>query len=194
MAAHSRATTEGRPSSGPAGHLPPRGGRLLAEASPIGGKLSPKVTDEGEVSGHYPFTGSNGKVAPHPALRATFPLRGKAVSRGFPHWGKLSPKVTDEGRGCRGRPFTGQRRKVCPHPALRATFPRGGRLLAEASPIGGKLSPKVTDEGRFAVAAHLPGNNGRLPLIRPCGPPHPFWRCAPPPPYRGSLSPRGEGF
>ena len=28
----------------------------------------------GEVSGHYPFTGSNGKAAPHPALRATAPL------------------------------------------------------------------------------------------------------------------------
>ena len=28
----------------------------------------------GEVSGHYPFTGSNGKVAPHPALRAIAPL------------------------------------------------------------------------------------------------------------------------
>ena len=47
-----------------------------------------------------------------------------------------------------------------------------------ASPIGGKLSPKVTDEGRVAVAAHLPGNDGRSPLIRPCGPP----------------SPEGEGF
>ena len=86
------------------------------------------MTDEGEVSGHYPFTGSNGKVVPHPALRAT--------------------------------------------------FPRGGRLLAEASPIGGKLSLKVTDEGRVAVAAHLPDNDGRSPLIRPCEPP----------------SPEGEGF
>ena len=61
-------------------------------------------------------------------------------------------------------------------------------------PPRGKQSPKVTDEGRVAVAAHLPSNDGRSPLIRPCGPPHPFWRCAPPPPYRGSLSPRGKAL
>ena len=152
------------------------------------------MTDEGEVSGHYPFTGSNGKVVPHPALRATFPRGGRLLAEASPIGGKQSPKVTDEGEVSGHYPFTGRNGKVAPHPALRATFPLGGRLLAEASPIGGKLSPKVTDEGQVAVAAHLPGNDGRSPLIRPCGPPHPFWRCAPPPPYRGSLSPRGKAL
>ena len=144
------------------------------------------------VAAHLP--GHRGAVAPHPALRATFPRGGRLLAEASPIGGKLSPKVTDEGRVCRGRPFTGQRWKVAPHPALRATFPRGGKAFSRGFPHWGKLSPKVTDEGRVAVAAHLPGNNGRSPLIRPCGPPHPFWRCAPPPPYRGSLSPRGKAF
>lgn len=33
-----------------------------------------------------------------------------------------------------------------------------------------------------------------LPSSDPAGPPHPFWRCAPPPPYRGRLSPRGKAL
>ena len=82
-----------------------------------------------------------------------------------------------------------------PHPALRATFPpEGGRLLAEASPHWGKLSPKVTDEGRVAVAAHLPGNNGRSA-------PHPALRATAPllalratSPVSGESVPEGEGF
>ena len=41
------------------------------------GKLSPKVTDEGRPSHDNPFMDNNGKLAPHPALRATFPLGGR---------------------------------------------------------------------------------------------------------------------
>ena len=45
---------------------------------PLGERLSPKVTDEGLVFRGRPFPGNRGTVAPHPALRATFPLGGKA--------------------------------------------------------------------------------------------------------------------
>ena len=40
-------------------------------ASPSGGKLSPQVTDEGALSGHFPLIRR---------IRATFPQRGKAFS------------------------------------------------------------------------------------------------------------------
>ena len=54
-------------------------------ASPRGGKLSPKVTDEGRPSRSNPFMGNCGKLAPHPtSLRsATFPRRGR---QSVPRW------------------------------------------------------------------------------------------------------------
>ena len=65
--------------------LPPRGcarrrvsernrrRRLLARRL----KLSPQATDEGKVCHYNPFKGNFRKLAPHPALRATFPRRGR---------------------------------------------------------------------------------------------------------------------
>ena len=38
-----------------------------------------------------------GLQTPHPALRATFPSRGRLGAERLPPGGKLSPKVTDEG-------------------------------------------------------------------------------------------------
>ena len=35
------------------------------------------LTDEGQVCHGNPGTGNRGELAPHPALRATFPLRGR---------------------------------------------------------------------------------------------------------------------
>ena len=43
--------------------------RLLARRL----KLSPQATDEGKVCHYNPFKGNFRKLAPHPALRATFP-------------------------------------------------------------------------------------------------------------------------
>ena len=62
----------------------------------------------------------------------------------------------------------------------------------KASPGRGKLSPKVTDEG--AGQQHLAINTPH-PSAH-CVRSHlfPFWHFVPPPPERGSLSPRGEGF
>jgi len=68
--------------------LPPRGcarrrvsernrrRRLLARRL----KLSPQVTDEGKVCHYNPFKGNFRKLAPHPALRVTFPRRGRLFS------------------------------------------------------------------------------------------------------------------
>ena len=47
------------------------------KASPAGGSCHQKVTDEGRVSLYCLLKGYCGKFAPHPALRATFPLRGR---------------------------------------------------------------------------------------------------------------------
>ena len=57
-------------------------------ASPLWGKLSPQVTDEGATTGHFPLIR---RVPRH------LPPKGKALRYGFPLWGKLSPQVTDEG-------------------------------------------------------------------------------------------------
>ena len=45
---------------------------------PPRGKLSAKQTDAGQACQCSPLSGSHGKSAPHPALRATFPQKGKA--------------------------------------------------------------------------------------------------------------------
>jgi len=80
---------------------------------PPWGKLAAKLTDEGDIR-PLPFKASNAvacsrrkkhyserTLPPHPALRATFPTRGKAfhaeTQRGFPLGGKLAAKLTDEG-------------------------------------------------------------------------------------------------
>ena len=49
------------------------------KASPAGGSCQrPRpLTDEGQVCHGNPGTGNRGELAPHPALRATFPLRGR---------------------------------------------------------------------------------------------------------------------
>ena len=47
---------------------------------PPRGKLSPQATDEGKVCHYNPFKGNFRKLAPHPALRATFPRRGRLFS------------------------------------------------------------------------------------------------------------------
>ena len=49
---------------------------------PPRGKLSPKVTDEGRRCLDCPLKGCQGAFAPHPALRATFPLGGRLQSSG----------------------------------------------------------------------------------------------------------------
>ena len=52
------------------------------KASPFGGKLSPKVTDEGLRSGSCPLPGNRGRTAPHPAsvgASATFPPKGEGA-------------------------------------------------------------------------------------------------------------------
>ena len=51
---------------------------------PLGGSCRPQATDEGKAYGHFPFTGSNRKAAPHPAsggASATFPRGGRRLYR-----------------------------------------------------------------------------------------------------------------
>ncbi len=72
---------------------------------PLGGSCQrPRpLTDEGEVYGAVPQTGSCRTLAPHPAC------------------GHLPPKGEGSKAGGSGTP--------APHPALRAAFPRKGRFL-----------------------------------------------------------------
>ena len=52
---------------------------LCGKGFPCGGSCQrPRpLTDEGQVCHGNPGTGNRGELAPHPALRATFPLRGR---------------------------------------------------------------------------------------------------------------------
>ena len=101
--------------------LPPRGcarrrvsernrrRRLLARRL----KLSPQATDEGKVCHYNPFKGNFRKLAPHPALRATFPRRGRHFTFPNTHTPRPAPRGPRGGRGCTGpaacsrRPQTG---------------------------------------------------------------------------------------
>ena len=62
--------------------IDPRG---VEDAAPyIGCCCRPQATDEGKAYGHFPFTGSNRKAAPHPAsggASATFPHGGRQPYR-----------------------------------------------------------------------------------------------------------------
>ena len=62
--------------------IDPRG---VEDAAPyIGCRCRPQATDEGKAYGHFPFTGSNRKAAPHPAsggASATFPHGGRQPYR-----------------------------------------------------------------------------------------------------------------
>ena len=84
--------------------LPPRGcarrrvsernrrRRLLARRL----KLSPQATDEGKVCHYNPFKGNFRKLAPHPALRATFPRRGRLF-----HFSKYACTLSSASRASR---------------------------------------------------------------------------------------------
>ena len=90
--------------------LPPRGcarrrvsernrrRRLLARRL----KLSPQATDEGKVCHYNPFKGNFRKLAPHPALRATFPRRGRHFTFPNTHTPRPAPRGPRGGRGCTG--------------------------------------------------------------------------------------------
>ena len=60
---HLQAVMARSPLIRPCGPPSPMGGRLLAEASPVGGKLSPKVTDEGRVAVAAHLPGNDGRSA-----------------------------------------------------------------------------------------------------------------------------------
>ena len=101
--------------------LPPRGcarrrvsernrrRRLLARRL----KLSPQATDEGKVCHYNPFKGNFRKLAPHPALRATFPRGGRRFTFPNTYTPRPAPRGPRGGRGCTGpaacsrRPQTG---------------------------------------------------------------------------------------
>ena len=87
------------------GSLSRRGRFFDTLGFPLGGSCQrPRpLTDEGEVFGAVPQTGSRRTPAPHPAC------------------GHLPPKGEGSKAGGSGTP--------APHPALRAAFPRRGRLL-----------------------------------------------------------------
>ena len=118
---------------------------------PLGGSCQrPRpLTDEGEVLGAVPQTGSRRTPAPHPAC-GHLPPRGKAPSGRLqdtrPSSGLRPPSPKGEGskRAAAGhlpliRPAatfpqggrlqTGGSGTPASHPALRAAFPRRGRLL-----------------------------------------------------------------
>lgn len=127
---------------------------------PPRGKLSPQATDEGKVCHYNPFMGNFRKLAPHPALRATFPRRGRHFT--FPNTPAPcpAPRGPRGGRGCTGpaacsrRPQTGLWdtlwEPACaalglPLPADMEKFRAGGRGLAG-------------DNLRRHVAEYIPGD------------------------------------
>jgi len=145
------------PSSGPSGHLPPRGGKdAFPTSSPLAGEDRPRsgqmrgttrkrtVGTRGSPFGK-PLTveGVLSRPPPHPALRATFPREGgrpffptssPLAGEDRPRSGQMRGTTRKRTVGTRGSPFgkpltvEGVLSRPPPHPALRATFPReGGR-------------------------------------------------------------------
>ena len=88
--------------SAPSGHLPRRGRFFDTLGFPQGGKLSPKVTDEGQTFRGSPLAGNSGTAAPHPSVVGatdTFPQGGRL---------RLSKKVCSPlGPLCEGAPPAG---------------------------------------------------------------------------------------
>ena len=91
-------------------------GQILLPASPYGfplwGKLSPQVTDEGEICGCRQIPWRGGVTPPYwaiqiccavgaghapPAILRQRQTTGQTAPMASPLWGKLSPQVTDEG-------------------------------------------------------------------------------------------------
>ena len=114
--------------STPSGHRSPSGASATSPVSgesvsqrevfrhaglPPRGKLSPQATDEGKVCHYNPFKGNFRKLAPHPALRATFPRRGRHFTFPNTYTPRPAPRGPRGGRGCTGpaacsrRPQTG---------------------------------------------------------------------------------------
>ena len=114
--------------SAPSGHRSPSGASATSPVSgesvsqrevfrhaglPPPGKLSPQATDEGKVCHYNPFKGNFRKLAPHPALRATFPRRGRRFTFPNTHTPRPAPRGPRGGRGytgpavCSRRPQTG---------------------------------------------------------------------------------------
>ena len=124
---------ESSPSSGPSGHLPPRGKALVGNR-PLTRPFGPP-SPQGE--------GFGGESPPHPALRATFPPGGR-------FWWGIVPSPGPSGHlPPRGKALVGN---CPPHPALRATFPPGGRLWWGTVPLIRPFGPP-SPEGEGLQAA-----------------------------------------
>ena len=101
-------TREGLLTCGASGTPPPT---AQLQRLPPWGKLSSKMTDEGEPGHCCSLTGQLRKLTPHPALRATFSLRAKSRLR----------RLRSDTR-LRAQPLWGRLRKV----ALSRSRPRAG--------------------------------------------------------------------
>ena len=110
--------------------------------SPLWGKLSPQVTDEGELCGHRPFLRRGGVTPPYMATKNHCAVgAGHCPARGITETAIYRVICRGGIHAARGQMAA---RKS------RANRPKG-------FPLWGKLSPQVTDEG---------ATTGHFPLIR----------------------------
>jgi hypothetical protein len=84
------------PPSGPAGHLPPQGGKLRRNLPPRGGKPRRNLPPQGGSYGEtFPREGgSYGETFPHKggSYGETFPREGGSYGETFPHKGEATEK------------------------------------------------------------------------------------------------------
>ena len=139
--------------------LPPRGKAIffrLIPWLPLGGKLSTKLTDEGQLQYRLNSFLQITSCPPHHLASQGASPAGEAYIFALFSWlplgGKLSTKLTDEGQlQYRLNSFL-QKTSCPPSPCFARSFPRGGSLyfrLISWLPLGGKLSTKLTDEGQL---------------------------------------------